>query len=92
MKSVKHWSDVIMRTVMVLNVNSMLERLHVQSVSDQLYLDESLDDYGEVVAEENDTLTYNNPVIDKVMEDSGVEGFRTLQLHYRRVRDDLECR
>ncbi|ETV88818.1 hypothetical protein H257_00310 [Aphanomyces astaci] len=58
---------------MVLNVNSMLERLHVQSVSDQLYLDESL--YGEVVAEENDTLTYSNSVIDKVMEDSGVEGF-----------------
>ncbi|RQM20191.1 hypothetical protein B5M09_010786 [Aphanomyces astaci] len=63
---------------MVVNVNSMFERFYVQSVSDQLYLDESLDDYGEVVAEEDETLTYSNPVIDKVIEDNGIEGFRTL--------------
>ncbi|ETV76031.1 hypothetical protein H257_09974 [Aphanomyces astaci] len=63
---------------MVLNINSMLERLHVQSVSDQLYLEECYDVYGDVVAEENDTTTYNNPVIDRVIEDSGVDGFRTV--------------
>ncbi|ETV74307.1 hypothetical protein H257_10914 [Aphanomyces astaci] len=63
---------------MVLNINTMLERLHVQSDSDQLYLEESNDVYGDVVAEENDATTYNNPVIDRVIEDSGVDGFRTL--------------
>ncbi|RHY84853.1 hypothetical protein DYB26_015043 [Aphanomyces astaci] len=63
---------------MVLNINSMLESLHVQSVYNQLYLEESNDIYGDVVAEENDARTYNNPVIDRVIEDSGVDGFRML--------------
>ncbi|ETV79243.1 hypothetical protein H257_07308 [Aphanomyces astaci] len=56
----------------------MLESLHVQSVYNQLYLEESNDIYGDVVAEENDARTYNNPVIDRVIEDSGVDGFRML--------------
>ncbi|ETW03784.1 hypothetical protein H310_05150 [Aphanomyces invadans] len=63
---------------MVLNITSMLERLHMQSVSDQLFLEESLGDYGDAVDEENDTVTYSNPVIDNVIEESGAEGFRTL--------------
>ncbi|ETW02957.1 hypothetical protein H310_05399 [Aphanomyces invadans] len=50
----------------------------MQSVSDQLFLEESLGDYGDVVDEENDTVTYSNPVIVKVIEESEDEGFRTL--------------
>ncbi|ETV97303.1 hypothetical protein H310_09651 [Aphanomyces invadans] len=56
----------------------MLERLQVQAVSDQHYLEECLDVFGAVADEENNTTTYNNPVIDKVLEESGIGGFRTL--------------
>ncbi|ETV90132.1 hypothetical protein H310_15037 [Aphanomyces invadans] len=56
----------------------MLERLQVQAVFDQHYLEECLDVFGAVADEENTTTTYNNPVIDKVLEESGIDGFRTL--------------
>ncbi|KAF0775979.1 hypothetical protein DYB28_011749 [Aphanomyces astaci] len=63
---------------MVLNVTSMLERLNVQSVSDQLYLEDSLDVFGTVTDETNDSVAYRNPVIDKALENSGTEGYRML--------------
>ncbi|ETV93425.1 hypothetical protein H310_12670 [Aphanomyces invadans] len=63
---------------MVLNVTSMLERLQVQAVSDQHYLEECLDVFGAGADEENNTTTYNNPVIGKVLEESDIDGFRTL--------------
>ncbi|RHY23026.1 hypothetical protein DYB36_012298 [Aphanomyces astaci] len=56
----------------------MLERLQVQAVSDQHYLEECFDVIDAVVDEENAVVAHQNPVIDKVLEDSGADGFRTL--------------
>ncbi|ETV91149.1 hypothetical protein H310_14160 [Aphanomyces invadans] len=61
----------------VMNIAAMLERFQVLNVSDQLFFDESLNDYGTLAEEANDFPAYDNPVIDKVLEDGGDQAFRT---------------
>ncbi|ETV64684.1 hypothetical protein H257_18462 [Aphanomyces astaci] len=63
---------------MVMNIASMLERFLVLNVSDQVFLKDSLYDFGDLADEQNDALAYDSPVIEKVIEDGGVDAFRTL--------------
>ncbi|ETV67803.1 hypothetical protein H257_16040 [Aphanomyces astaci] len=62
---------------MRLNVSSMLERLQDQTASDNHYLQQSLDEYGDAVLEEDEFHETNNPIMDKAL-DAGAEGFRVL--------------
>ncbi|RHY02483.1 hypothetical protein DYB36_009350 [Aphanomyces astaci] len=63
---------------MRLNVSSMLERLQDQTASDNLYLQQSLDEYGDAVLEEDEFHETTNPIMDKTLLDAGAEGFRVL--------------
>ncbi|RQM28749.1 hypothetical protein B5M09_011675 [Aphanomyces astaci] len=54
---------------------SMLERLHAQSASDWIFLEESLTDFG---PEADEATDYPHPIMDKAIEDSGPQGFRVL--------------
>ncbi|ETW06322.1 hypothetical protein H310_02606 [Aphanomyces invadans] len=60
-----------------MNITAMLESFNLQTVSDQLFLDESLEDFGQLVQEESEAPAYTNPIIDKVLEEGGPEAFRT---------------
>ncbi|ETV97459.1 hypothetical protein H310_09388 [Aphanomyces invadans] len=63
---------------MVLIVASILERWQEQAVSDQHYLEECLDVYGAAAEHESNVTMYQNPVIDEILEVTGVDGHRTL--------------
>ncbi|RHY47791.1 hypothetical protein DYB38_005748, partial [Aphanomyces astaci] len=46
----------------------MLERFIVLNVSDQVFLKDSLYDFGDLADEQNDALAYDNPVIEKMLK------------------------
>ncbi|KAF0707827.1 hypothetical protein AaE_013452 [Aphanomyces astaci] len=64
---------------MPINANAVLNRLNDQAVRDHTFLQSCLADYGDAAQERNQSEeVHANPVMDKFVEDSGSEGFRTM--------------
>ncbi|ETV82613.1 hypothetical protein H257_05190 [Aphanomyces astaci] len=63
---------------MRINVSSMFELIQDQTASGNLYLQQSLNEYGDAVLEEDEIHETNNPIMDKTLLDTGAEGFRVL--------------
>ncbi|RHY00244.1 hypothetical protein DYB36_013312 [Aphanomyces astaci] len=63
---------------MVLNVTAMIGRLQDRAVSDEVFLQECLNQYGHAAERLNDTCDSSSPIIDHVLQESGDEGFRVM--------------
>ncbi|RHZ02090.1 hypothetical protein DYB35_013016 [Aphanomyces astaci] len=62
---------------MVLNVAAMIGRLEDLAVSDQVFLDNCFTQYGDTI-DQQEVTDSTCPIIDKVLEEDGDEGFRVM--------------
>ncbi|RHY97802.1 hypothetical protein DYB31_016351, partial [Aphanomyces astaci] len=63
---------------MVLNVAAMIGRLEDLAVSDQVFLDNCFTQYGDTIDQQEEVTDWTCPIIDRVLEEAGDEGFRVV--------------